>query len=131
MGDPDTRERVARLIRESCPLAKVLVEDKPCPFYGMDGTCATCTQDWLMTADEVLKVAEIRRASYEKEHSKTRELIERVERLEMRDAQLTDSISRNVMSVKAGIRSLSELLRLDEVLNQDSEESEEEDGRDS
>lgn len=80
--DPITREEIAELLKEDCVLKSVLKEDKKCPYFGPSKTCATCMWGWLAISNRIMKAAEIRRASYEKELAKTKLLTAEVKRLQ-------------------------------------------------
>ncbi|MBD3263406.1 hypothetical protein GF374_03435 [Candidatus Woesearchaeota archaeon] len=82
MSDPETREQIIEKIKEGCALKTVLRKDKPCPHSGSSKTCADCSYDWMTIALEVIKVANFRRASYEKEMEKVKALSEKVEYIE-------------------------------------------------
>lgn len=72
--DPKTREKVADAIKEECPLRTVLVEKKPCPYFGASGSCRDCTYEWVPIADNVGKLVKARRAAYEQEREKREEI---------------------------------------------------------
>jgi len=74
MADPDTRDEVIKAIKDGCALKSVLKPNKPCPYYGPSDTCHDCMYDWVTVINEVLKLANVRRASYEKEREKTKVL---------------------------------------------------------
>jgi len=71
-GDPVTRDQITETMIEFCPLRTVLKKDKPCPYFGASGNCSDCMFSWVAAADEVLKVAKARRASYEREYQKAK-----------------------------------------------------------
>lgn len=126
MGDPETREEVRDVMVEFCPLRTVLKKGKPCPYVGPTGNCSNCTFDWLTCADEVVKVAKSRRASYEREYQKSKTYKqERDDALE-KLGKLSDFFKR----VGNGIRALRELdYFLDEQDEAQEDESEVEDGK--
>ena len=72
MTDPDTREEVRLAVKANCPM-RVMIRrgvHRGCHFFGFTGKCSDCTHDWMMVAEEVRKLVESRRSSYEKEHEK-------------------------------------------------------------
>lgn len=74
MPDPTTREKISYIIKERCPLRTVLRPEKACPYFGPSESCQDCVYNWMVIASTVLKLASIRRASYEKEQEKVIEL---------------------------------------------------------
>jgi hypothetical protein len=71
MADNDTRDQVIEILKRACPLLSVLKSTKPCSYFGPSKSCRDCTRPWLVTAEEVLKLAKTRRASYELEKEKS------------------------------------------------------------
>lgn len=82
MSDPITREEVAEILKEECVLKSVLKEGKECPYFGPSKTCVDCMWGWVAISNRIMKAAEIRRASYEKELAKTKSLTAEVKRLQ-------------------------------------------------
>ena len=82
MSDPDTREEVVSTLKENCTLRSVLKPEKPCPYFGPSDTCHDCTYDWVTVVNEVLKLAKVRRASYEKERERIKMLESKLEKHE-------------------------------------------------
>lgn len=78
MSDPETREKIVVVIKEACPLRAVLRPEKACPHFGPSNSCRDCTYDWMTVAINVRKVAKIRRASYEQEREKIKDLEEKL-----------------------------------------------------
>ena len=72
MSDPETVEIVRDVIFDACPLRTVL--KKPCPYFGASKSCRDCRYDWMSIARNVRKLVEKRRASYERERDKVKEV---------------------------------------------------------
>lgn len=99
MSDPDTRIEVLEFLKEKCTLKTVLKLDKPCPYLGPSHACDDCSFDWMTVANGVLKVAKVRRASYEREREKSAEvekkyavLLEEASRSRSEMLKITDGI---------------------------------------
>jgi len=117
-GDIKTKEAMVEIMITGCPLKTVLVKKKPCPYAGSSGNCSDCTYSWLVTADEVLEVANARRASYEREYQKSKEL--KRERDEAVEKVETIINSWRVMSL--GMESLRKLDSfMDEIMERKEE----------
>lgn len=86
MSDPETRDEIRKIIFDGCPLRELL--KKPCPYFGASESCRDCTYDWMTIADNVRKVAEKRRASYEKEREKNEQLRQALEEKEQLIAEV-------------------------------------------
>lgn len=86
MSDPETRDDAVEIIKEGCSLLTVL--KKPCPYFGTSKSCLSCSYDWLSIANNVRKVVDRRRASYERERERVKELKIQISELEnlMHDA---------------------------------------------
>jgi len=94
MSDPETRDAIREVVFEGCPLRELL--KKPCPHFGTSGSCRDCSYDWMTIATNVRKVAEKRRASYEREHEKVRELKKELEE----NAKLVGDIAQGFVALK-------------------------------
>jgi len=114
MSDAETRKAIKDIISERCALRSVLTK-KPCPYFGASGSCRDCTYDWMSVADAVRKVVDKRRASYEKERDKVKELKKQLDLEKARSAQLGDVVT----SIGHGLQAFKAAVDLTEMIDQE------------
>lgn len=70
MSDPETRDKLATLLRDECPIVSIcrsLKRPPKCRYLGFTNGCDSCTYHWASIVDDMLHEAGSRRAAFEKE----------------------------------------------------------------
>jgi hypothetical protein len=125
MSDPETREEIVGVVKEACTLRTVLKEGKVCPYFGASVSCRDCTYDWQTVALNVRKVAKIRRASYEQERVKVKDLEQKLK--DQVDADKTmyaivGGLANGAVALKRGIEFIGEIAAKKDVAENSGEE---------
>jgi len=106
--DEETRSELARVLMEDCPLKNILKNEKPCPYFGHDMTCTSCTYHWQMSVGRLLKEVDVKRISYVRIKEQLDKALERISEMEKEKVQWIELIG----DVVKGVRSLGLLRRL-------------------
>ncbi len=73
MPDTKTRDKIARVLREECPIPainKTRGVKTECPRMGPSGDCGTCTYAWQSVADDVIVMVSNRAKNTETERKR-------------------------------------------------------------
>jgi hypothetical protein len=97
--------KLTSFLVEGCPLFKVLKGGKPCPYFGSDESCNTCSYHWPIIIKRILEKAGMKKLGCKKAK-------ERVKFLEGELEKLSGARSNEPSTViaKAGIQFVKGLL---------------------
>jgi hypothetical protein len=84
----ELQQAVVALLVEGCPLNKVRKEDKPCPYFGVDKTCNTCSYHWHILVKRMLEAVGAKRLGCQKAKERVKELEEEVDILKVENATI-------------------------------------------
>lgn len=97
--------KLTSFLVEGCPLFKVLKGGKPCPYFGSDESCNTCSYHWPVIVKRILEKAGMKKLGCKKAKDRVKELEEELVRL---SSARSDEPS--TVIAKAGIQFMKGLL---------------------
>jgi len=77
VSDPETRDKIAELLRNECPIVAIcqtIGRPPVCKYLGPTNDCSTCFYPWGLIADDTIQLIRVRRVALEREVAARRRL---------------------------------------------------------